>query len=200
MPYLFKAGRFLVEDLLSTLLFVGLFAVTHNILLATATAILIGLAQLAWTLARRRPVDAMQWLSLVLVIGMGGATLLTHDPRFVMIKPTIVLGAVGLVMLKRGWMNRYLPPIVVDNAPDVGLVFGYLWAAMMFATAAANLALAVLATPVVWAAFMSTVPLASKIALFFIQYGVMRVLVRRRILRRGLETSPDDARPEMAGA
>ena len=73
---------------------------------------------------RGRPVDAMQWLSLGLVVVMGGATLLTHDRHFIMVKPTIIYLAVGAVMLKPGWMNRYLPAIVQENAPDLGRLFG----------------------------------------------------------------------------
>ena len=37
--------------------------------------------------------------------------LLTDDPRFVMLKPTLIYCIVGTVMLKPGWMTRYLPPI-----------------------------------------------------------------------------------------
>ncbi|MBI1407963.1 MAG: intracellular septation protein [Caulobacter sp.] len=184
MSYFFKAGRFLLEDLLSTLFFVGLFALTRNIYLATGVAIAVGLAQAIWTRMRGRSLDAMQILSLALVIVMGGATLVSHDPRFVMVKPTLVLGAVGAVMLRRGWMNRYLPPIVQELAPDVGTVFGYVWAGLMFATAAANLALAFLASPTVWAWFMTTVPLVSKILLFLIQFAVMRLIARRRYAAR----------------
>jgi hypothetical protein len=96
----------------------------------------------------------------------------------------VVLGAIGVVMLKRGWINRYLPPVVSDNAPDLGLFFGYIWAGLMFLTAAANLGLALFADPKVWAWFIGVVPLASKIGLFFIQYLVLRVVVRRRIRGR----------------
>jgi intracellular septation protein A len=44
----------------------------------------------------------MQWASLGLVIVLGGATVLTGDPRFVMIKPTIAYLTVGAAMLQRG--------------------------------------------------------------------------------------------------
>ena len=54
----------------------------------------------------------MQWMSLGLVVVLGGATMLTQSPRFMMIKPTIVHFAVATVMLRRGWMLRYLPEIV----------------------------------------------------------------------------------------
>jgi intracellular septation protein A len=51
----------------------------------------------------------MELLSLFLVIAAGTATLLTNDPRFVLFKPSVIYVIVGVVMLKPGWMNRYLP-------------------------------------------------------------------------------------------
>lgn len=187
MRYALTAGLFLLEDLLSTVFFMVLISLTHDVALATAAAIAIGAGQVGLCWIRRKPVDAMQWLSLGLVIVMGGATLLTHDPRFVMVKPTLVLTAVGVVMLKKGWMNRYLPPIVTDNAPELGLVFGYVWAGMMFATAALNLAVAFGTDARTWAVVMSTVPLTSKIALFLIQFATMRILVGRRVRAARME-------------
>lgn len=191
MRYALTAGLFLLEDLLSTVFFMVLISVTHDITLATGAAIAIGVGQVALCWLRKKPVDAMQWLSLGLVVVMGGASLLTHDPRFVMFKPTVILTAVGVVMLKKGWMNRYLPPIVTDNAPGLGMTFGYVWAGMMFATAGLNLVVAFGTDPRTWALVMSTVPLVSKIALFLIQYATMRILVGRKVrAARVLESAP----------
>ena len=64
-----------------------------------------------------RPIDAMQWLALGLVLVLGAATLITQDSRFIMVKPTVVHWAIGAVMLRHGWMTRYLPPIARDNLP-----------------------------------------------------------------------------------
>lgn len=181
MRYFLTAGLFLLEDLLSTVFFMVLISVTHDVTLATGAAIAIGAGQVVLCLIRKKPVGAMQWLSLGLVLVMGAATLLTHDARFVMVKPTLIMAAVGVVMLKRGWMNRYLPPIVTDNAPGLGVTFGYIWAGMMFATASLNLVVAFTTDPQTWALVMSTVPLASRIALFLIQFATMRVLVGRKV-------------------
>lgn len=104
MKNLFNAGRFLLEDLLSTIVFVVLFSLTKSLYLATGLAIAIGVGQVVLLKLRGRPVDAMQWLSLGLVVVMGGATLLTHDRHFIMVKPTIIYLAVGAVMLKPGWI------------------------------------------------------------------------------------------------
>lgn len=191
MRYFFNAARFIVADFAATILFVGLYALTHSFLLATALAVVLGVGQIAFDVIRRRPVEALQWLSLGLVVVMGGATLVTHDPRFVMIKPTIIYLAVAAVMLRPGWMNRYLPPIVTENAPELGHAFGYVWAGMMGLTALANLALVAAGDPALWAWFVAVVPLASKVALFLIQYVVLRLVVGGRV-RRAAATRADD--------
>lgn len=140
MKNLFQAFRPLLSDLLSTILFVLVYAVTGSIYIATAFGIFIGIAQIAYMKIKSRDVQTMQWMSLVLVIVLGTATLLTRDPRFVMIKPSVGAFAVGMVMLKKNWMGRYLPPIVTTNvSPSFVIAWGYVWAANLFALGAANL-------------------------------------------------------------
>ena len=184
---LLLVGRELLLDFLSTLVFVGLYAATHSLKASVALAIGIGVAQVAWSRLRRRPIDTMQWLSLGLVIVFGAASLLTHNPRFVMFKPTLIYCVVGGAMLKPGWQKRYLPPIAVQRAGDVCFVFGYVWAALMFATAAANLALVLGGSAAMWAWFVGVFPLASKIGFVLIQYGVTRLVVGHRMRRSGVE-------------
>lgn len=58
------------------------------ILLATGIAILATVGQIAWVYLRHRKVDAMLWVSLVIVSVFGGATLFFHDPTFIKWKPT----------------------------------------------------------------------------------------------------------------
>jgi intracellular septation protein A len=79
----------------------------------------LGLTPIGWQLARGKPIDRMQWMSLFLVLGAGTVTLITNDPRFVMIKPSLIYVIVGVVMLKRGWMKRYLPPVAIALVPDM---------------------------------------------------------------------------------
>jgi intracellular septation protein A len=75
--------------------------------------------QIGWLMARRQKIDAMQWLSIGLVVVSGVATLLTSDARFVMLKPSVIYCIVGAYMLRPGWMNRYLPPIAVQTVSDI---------------------------------------------------------------------------------
>lgn len=188
---LLKAFKPLAADFLSTILFVALYAITGNIYLATVLGIVAGIIQITYLKWRGRVIANMQWMSLALVIVLGTATLLTRDPRFVMIKPSIGTFAVGCVMLQRNWMARYLPAIVTDTlGSEVTVVWGYVWAAAMFSLAGANLAVAFLLGPRDWAWFVAVVPTTVQLSLFLIQYLSIRRAVRRH-LRLQAQAEPD---------
>ncbi len=180
MKSLLSAASMLLMDLASTILFFCLYAVSHNIVLAVTLGLVLAVAQIGWQLLQRKPVDTVQWVSLVVVIASGSATLLTNNPVFVMVKPSLIYLAVGAAMLKRGWMNRYLPQRALETVPDLTIGFGYAWAGLMFFSAALNLALALNLSVVEWGTVMSVWGIASKSTLFFIQYGVMKTVGRRR--------------------
>jgi intracellular septation protein len=181
MKSLFEAGKLLLLDMASTFFFLVIYLLTHNITLSVVLGMALGTAQIGWQFARRKPIDTMQWMSLFLVLGAGTATLITNDPRFVMIKPTVIYSIVGIVMLKPGWMNRYLPPVAMEIVPDIAVIFGYVWAGLMFFSAALNLVVALNFSVVTWSAFMSIYAIVSKAALFLIAYATMRTIgVRRR--------------------
>ena len=182
MKTLFHSAKFLALDMASTIFFVVLFALTKNVVLSVAIGMVLGVAQIGWELARKKRPDAMQWLSLFLVLAAGAATLITKDPRFILFKPTIIYCIVGFVMLKRGWMNRYLPARAMLIVPDVGVVFGFIWAGLMFFSGALNLAIALRGDMALSLKFLAIFPLASKLSLFAIQYATMRLIGRRRYL------------------
>jgi intracellular septation protein A len=140
----------------------------------------LGAAQIGWDLWRGRRVETMQWLSLGLVLGWGGIALLTGDVRIVMRKPSLIYLIIGAVMLKRGWMTRYMPPIVQKLVPDVVEGFGFLWAGLMILSVGLNIVLAPRLDPVQWASVMAVSALVGKLALFGVQFTVMKVTARRR--------------------
>jgi intracellular septation protein len=189
MKNLFDAGKLLLLDLASTFFFLIVFLLTRNITLAVVLGMALGAAQIGWQLARKKPIDTMQWMSLFLVLGAGTVTLLTDDPRFVMIKPSVIYTIVGIVMLKPGWMNRYLPPIAIEVVPDIAVILGYVWAGLMFFSAGLNLIVALNFSVVTWSAFMSIYGIVSKLALFLIGFVVMRAIGRRRRARMALAAS-----------
>jgi len=190
MRNLFAAAKLLLLDLASTFFFLLVYLLTKNIPLAVALGVALGIGQIGWEFVRKRPIDTMQWLSLFLVVGAGTATLITNDPRFVMVKPSLIYLVVGVVMLRRGWMNRYLPPIAKELAPDIAFIFGFIWSGLMFFSAALNLIVALNFSVVTWASFMSVYGIVSKLGLFLIQYATMRYIGLRR---RQAMPSPETA-------
>ena len=180
MKYLFESGKLLLLDLASTFLFLVVYLSTKNVTLAVMLGMALGVFQIVWQYARKKPIDTMQWMSLFLVLGAGVATLITDDPRFVMIKPTVIYTVVGIVMLKPGWMNRYLPPVAIEVVPDIAFIFGFIWAGLMFFSASLNLIVALNFSVVTWSAFMSIYGIVSKLALFLIGFVTMRTIGKRR--------------------
>jgi intracellular septation protein len=171
----------LATDFFSTIVFLALYFITGNIPLATGVAIAGAIAQVIYARVKGEPLSFMTYASLGLVIVLGGATLLTNDPRFVLAKPAIGHFAVGAIMLKRGWMLRYLPPIVTDTIPEYVTIAGYAWAALMFALGAGVIAVTSTGDIKLWAFYVSVVAIGAKIAAFAVQYAAFRILITNRL-------------------
>lgn len=188
MLNLLKAFKPLAADFLSTIIFLVVLEITDNVVLSTGVGIGIGVLQFIWYWIRGQKIEIMQWASLALVIVLGSATIYTQDARFMMVKPSIGAFAIAGVMLKRGWQNRYLPPIVQEHtSPGFLIMWGYLWSALYFALGAANLYVAFKYGRHAWETFTAFVPTIAPISLFFIQYVSMRTAVRRRMKALGIE-------------
>jgi len=180
MRDLFRAARVLLLDMASMVLFLVVVVITDNLALSAALGMVLGVGQIAWQFYKSQPVEALQWLSVVQVLAAGTATLLTDNAIFMMLKPSVVAVILGVVMLRRGWMNRYLPPVARATMEDVGVIFGFVWAGLMFFTAALNVAMALVLDTKTWAAVMSAWGIASNVGLFLVQYFIMNVIGRRR--------------------
>lgn len=180
MKSLISAASTLLIDLASTILFFVVFSLTHDTALAAGLGLVLAMGQIGWNLLRQKPVDALQWISAVVVLASGSAAIVTDNPQFMMLKPSLIYLLVGWAMLKRGWMIRYLPPRALEFVPDLAVSFGYVWAGLMFFSAALNLVLALSLSVTQWGIAMSIWGAASKFALFFLQYGVMKTIGRRR--------------------
>jgi intracellular septation protein len=168
-------------DFLSTIVFLVVYLVTDNVMLATGVAIASSVAQVVYAHVKGEPLGFMTYASLALVIVLGSATLLTHDPRFVLAKPAIAHFAIGAIMLKRGWMLRYMPPIVAETIPEYVTIAGYAWAVLMFALGAGTIAIAMTGDLKLWALYVSVIAFGAKIAAFAVQYVAFRILVTNRI-------------------
>src|SRR5215469_5340409 len=168
-------------DFFSTIVFLVLYLASGSIALATSVAIAGAIGQLIYSRVRGKELAFMTWASLGLVIVLGGVTLLTQDPRFVLAKPSIAHFAIGAIMLKRDWMLRYMPPIVAETIPDYVTVAGYAWAILMFVLGAGTIAVAATGDLKLWAIYVSFVSVGAKILAFAVQYVVFRILVTSRI-------------------
>jgi intracellular septation protein len=168
-------------DFFSTIVFLVLYLATNSIVLATSAAIAGAIGQVIYSRVTGKELSFMTWASLGLVVVLGGVTLLTQDPRFVLAKPSIAHFAIGAIMLKRGWMLRYMPPVVVETIPDYVTVAGYCWAILMFALGAGTIAVAATGDLKLWAIYVSFVSVGAKILAFAAQYVAFRLLITSRM-------------------
>ncbi|MGH6639399.1 MAG: septation protein A [Polaromonas sp.] len=122
------------------------------VLLATVVVIVATLAQILWLKTRGRKIDTMLWVSLGLVMALGGATIYFHSESFIKWKPTVLYWVMGgalllgqLVFKKNGIKSLMgsqmaLPDAVwrIVNFSWVGFftVMGFLnlWVAFNFST------------------------------------------------------------------
>jgi len=74
------------------------------VLLATVVVIVATSAQILFLLARRRKIDLALWITFVLVVVLGGATIWFHNPTFIKWKPSVLYWAMGLSF----WISRAL--------------------------------------------------------------------------------------------
>lgn len=170
-------------DSLGVLVFAVLLAAGAGIVPAVVAGTVVAVAVIGYELVRGHRIAALQWISLASVLFPAAATLLTGDPRFVMAKPTIVYLIVGSVMLRKGWLNRYIPPEQLAIVGDVMDRFGMIWAALMFASAGLNLVVALFFTAW-WPLFIGIFPLASKFGLFAVHIAVVHFVTQARLRRR----------------
>jgi intracellular septation protein len=69
------------------------------VLLATAAVIVASFAQIGYLLARRKKVDIMLWVSLAVIVILGGLTIYFNDKKFILIKPTMLYWCFAAVLL-----------------------------------------------------------------------------------------------------
>ena len=190
MKYLGNSIRPIALDMASTLFFAAVFVITRSLIAATLIGIAVGIGQVAWLRLRRRNIGALQWASVGLVVVMGAAAILTNDPRFVMIKPTIIYVVVAASMLQPGWITRYMPPEGLVRLPRSLIVgAGYAWAGLMALTAALNVYFAFFTSAATWAVFLGVFPTASKLAAFALHFAVFRAIALRNA-RAGVTFAP----------
>jgi intracellular septation protein len=84
-------------DLFPVILFFAAFKL-FDIYVATAAAIAATFLQIGWLKWKRRKVDTMMWVTLIIIVVFGGATLALHDETFIKWKPTVLYWLFGAVL------------------------------------------------------------------------------------------------------
>ena len=175
----------IASDFASTALFYAMLASGAGLRASIAVGVALGVVQFLYVLIRRRRASAFQVASLVLVVMVGSLTLITNDPRIVFWKVSAIYLVLGCSMLRPGWMQRHVPPIALDHLSSRLLApWEYGWAVLLILTAALNLSLSLSVSSRTAALAFGAAALASKVALFAIQYLFLRGRTRRSMRAR----------------
>jgi intracellular septation protein len=122
-------------------------AAQSPILLATFVAIVATVLQIGYLLARGRKVDGMLWVSLAIIVVMGGATIYFHDENFIKWKPTILYWAFALILLVsqvlfKANLMRKVMEVQIKLPEPVWSRVGYAWIVFFAAMGVLNLLMA----------------------------------------------------------
>ncbi len=94
----------------------GAFAATAGAIkgtIAFMVAILVAMGISKWKLGRISP---MLWMSGILVIGFGALTVYLHDPKFIVMKPTIIYAVFALMLLGGWWFKKPMLKYLLQSA------------------------------------------------------------------------------------
>lgn len=78
----------------------------YGIFAATAVAMIAVGAQISITLIKKQKPDLLQWITLGIIIILGGATLFFRNELFIKWKPTAVYSILGIIFLTSQWIGN----------------------------------------------------------------------------------------------
>ncbi len=114
------------------------------VMLATVVVVIASAVQVAWLKARGKKVDLMLWISLGLVVVLGGLTVWLHSETFFKWKPTGLYWAMGLsFLISQTLMGKNLLKLMIGEQMQLpALVWsrlGFAWVAFFAAMGVLNL-------------------------------------------------------------
>jgi tetratricopeptide (TPR) repeat protein len=170
----------LESDFLSAILFLLAYVTCSNVRLAGVCLIAARLAQLGGIKLTGRRIQQMQWMRCALVLVLGGATVLTQNPNFIMVQPSALHFAAAGLILWRGGMVLYITSAARQRVPEtVTVAAGYAWATLMAALGLTNLIIVLYFNVTAWAWFIVVGAIGAKA----LQYVIFRMIVRHRIVQ-----------------
>jgi intracellular septation protein len=116
----------------------------YDIYVATTVMIVATLIQVAIDLLLHRKVGAMRWITLALVVVMGGATLYLHDEQYLKWKLSIIEWLFGLAFLGSQFIGKktFVERMMSDNITLPTVIWkrlNLLWAAFFTSVGFINL-------------------------------------------------------------
>jgi intracellular septation protein len=174
--------KFLFDFLPLLVFFAGYAAV--DIFFATAAAMVATTLQIAWSWLRHRHVDRLLWINFGAVMIFGGLTLLLHDKRFIMVKPTIVywLMAGGMLVSHAVFKKnaiRLLMEVHFDAPSRLWNRWIAGWIAFFFALGALNLFVAYNFSEDIWVKFKVFGALVLTLVLIVLQVWTLMPYARQ---------------------
>lgn len=128
------------------------------ILLATAVTILASIAQISYLLLRRKKVEAMLWISFIIVTLFGSATIYFHSETFIKWKPTVIYGCyaasflLGQFLFKKNLLKAAMGSQLTMPDP-VWAKLSLIWVAYFITMALVNLYVAFNFPTTTWVSF-----------------------------------------------
>ena len=146
-----------VFEFMVVILFFTTYALTKNIILATEVAIAAGIIQAVWCLYKYRRLQTMQWVSLLLVVILGGATVILKNEHFIMWKPTALFWVISAGLLISHLCGKNVLKSTIGkeiSMPDTAWrKLTYIWVIFLLALGALNLWVAYTFTVTQWVNF-----------------------------------------------
>ena len=115
---------------------------------ATIVAMVATIGQILWVYYRHRKIDAMQWVSLVMIMVFGSLTIFLHDKTFIQLKPTALYwlfsGAllISALFFQKNWIQVLMGKQITlkeRKAKSVWHQLNIAWAIFFFLMGALNL-------------------------------------------------------------
>ena len=128
------------------------------VMLATIVVILATTVQIVYMLARRQKVDLMLWITFVLVVVLGGATIWFHNATFIKWKPSVLYWAMGLSFwISQAVFHKNLLQTLIGEQlelpPKVWQRLNFAWIAFFGLMGLLNLYVAYSYSTSTWASF-----------------------------------------------
>jgi intracellular septation protein len=147
-----------------------------GIYLATLVAIVASFGQIGWVKLRGHKVDKMLWISLVMIVVLGGLTLWLHDERFIKWKVTVLHWLFSAIILGAPLFGRNVIKSLMGSQielPDI--IWGRLnlsWGGFFAIMGVANLLVAYNFPTEIWVNF-KLFGVTGLMIVFMIAQGIM---------------------------